>query len=160
MTVSKLRLGVTAATMLFLSILPLGEGLGLFRPFWLLLFFIYLQCTLPKQCGVLFILLLGLILDALGAGVLGEHAFALLLTIFMLSKRARRFRLFSMSQQLFGIATFSCLYQLILLLIQIVLAYPVSVWGTVLPVVTTVLCWPWLQYLGDRLFFGSLSRTS
>ncbi len=156
--VSKLRLSFMAGVILFLSILPLGIMLSTFRPFWLLLFVIYMQCTLPKQCGVPLILCLGLLLDTLSAGILGQQAFALLLVAFIVSKRAQRFRLFSMSQQLFGIAAFSLVYQLTLLLIQLLLAYPISLGGSVLPVLMSVLCWPWLQYLADRTLFGSVSR--
>ena len=160
MVVSKLRLSVISAVILFLSVLPLGAVLEMYRPLWLLLFVIYLQCSFSNQCSVLLIFSLGLLLDALGAGVLGEQTFALLFTAFIVSGRAQRFRLFSMLQQLFGIAAFSCLYQFILLLIQIVLAYPVSFSNVIIPVGMSVLCWPCLQYLGDRLFFGYLPRRS
>jgi rod shape-determining protein MreD len=154
MRVSTLRLNAVAATMLLLTILPLPSPLIYFRPFWLLLFVIYLQCTVPKQCHVVLMILLGLILDALGAGALGVQAFALLLTIYIVSKRALRFRLFSMPQQLFGIAVFSCLYQVVLVLIQILWGYPVFIGAVLGPILMSILCWPWFQYLGDRLFFS------
>ncbi|MDX2345696.1 MAG: rod shape-determining protein MreD [Legionella sp.] len=153
MRVSALRLSFIVFMMLFLSIIPLTPPLHFFRPLWLLLLVIYLRSTVPKQSSVMFIMLLGLILDAMGAGALGLHAFALLLTAYFVSKRALRFRLFSMSQQLFGIVAFSCLYQAVLLLIQILWGYPVSIGAVLGPIVMSVLCWPWLQYLGDRLFF-------
>jgi rod shape-determining protein MreD len=154
MRVSTLRLSLVAAILLSLSIIPLTSPFTFFRPFWLLLFVIYLQCTAPKQCHVGFILLLGLILDALGAGALGLQAFALLLTTFIVSKRALRFRLFSMSQQLFGITAFACLYQMILVLMQLLWGYPVLIGAVLGPILMTVLCWPWFQYFGDRLFFS------
>jgi rod shape-determining protein MreD len=154
MKVSTFRLSLMMSAMLLLSIIPLITPLSFFRPFWLLLFVIYLQCTVPKQCGVIFILSLGLILDALGAGALGQQAFALLLTAYFVSKRAQRFRLFPMSQQLFGIAIFCGLYQLILLLIQVMWGYPVSVFSVLCPIIMSILCWPWMQYFADRLFFS------
>jgi rod shape-determining protein MreD len=154
MRISSLRLSLVAAAILLLSIIPLTSPLVFFRPFWLLLFVIYLQCTVPKQCSVLFIMLLGLILDALGAGALGLQAFALLLTAYIVSSRALRFRLFPMSQQLFGIAAFSCLYQAILVLMQILWGYPVLLGAVLGPILMSVLCWPWFQYFGDRLFFS------
>ncbi|MCH9763798.1 MAG: rod shape-determining protein MreD [Gammaproteobacteria bacterium] len=155
-----LRLSMVIGILYVLSIIPLGVPLVFFRPLWLLLFVIYLQCTAPKQMSVLFIMLLGLVLDALGAGALGQQAFALLLTAWVVSKRAQRFRLLLIPQQLFGVAIFSCLYQLILLLIQLVLGYPISIGGIFLPVVMTVLCWPWMQYFCDRIFFSPVRQAN
>lgn len=152
--IAKKHLALATSVMLLLSIIPLGPVWGLFRPLWICLFVIYCQSTFPKHCSVLFIMLLGLVVDVLGAGVLGEHAFALLFMALIVAKRAQRFRLFPMSQQLLGIIVFSSVYQVILLFIQLILGYPVSIWAGVLPVVMTVLCWPWLQYVGDRVFFA------
>ncbi|MCH9756706.1 MAG: rod shape-determining protein MreD [Gammaproteobacteria bacterium] len=157
---SRWRLSLVAAIMLLLSIMPFGAVLSLFRPFWVLLFVLYLQYTLPKQCNVLFILFFGLLLDALSAGVIGQHAFALLLTAWVSLKRSQRFRLLWMSQQLFGIAVLALLYQLALLSIQFILGYPVSVLGVLLPIVMTALCWPWMQYLGDRIFFTTVRQAN
>jgi rod shape-determining protein MreD len=152
--ISNIRIGWVVLGLLLLSIIPMGFPFMLFRPAWILLLVIYLQCTAPKQCSVMFILLLGLFLDALSLGVLGQHAFVLLLTAFAVSKRAQRFRLFSMSQQLIGIVAFSAVYQLVLLGTQLIWGYPVMIWGAVGSVMMSVLCWPWFQYLGDSLFFS------
>ena len=152
--ISNIRIAWVVLGLLLLSIIPLDFPFKLLRPCWLLLLVIYLQCTSPKQCSVVLILLLGLFLDALSLGVLGQQAFVLLLTAFIVSKRTEHFRLFPMSQQLIGVATFSAIYQIILLSIQAIWGYPVLILGGVCSVMMTVLCWPWFQYLGDSLFFS------
>ena len=160
MKISNLRLVSILGIIYLLSIIPMGAFLGLFRPLWLLLFVIYLQCTVPKQSGVVLMMAMGLMLDALGGATLGEQAFALLLTAWVVSKRARRFRLFSMSQQLFGVAMFSSLYQVILAAITMILGYPVVISGVFLPILVSVLCWPCLQYLCDGVFFAPVRKSN
>ncbi len=155
---SKLRISVAVVVMLLLAIFPFAQPFHWFQPCGLLLLVIYLQCTLPKQLPVSLILLLGLSLDFLTAGILGQHAFALLSTAWVVSKRAQRFRLFSVPQQLFGIAAFSGLYQLILACTQCLLGYPVLIWSAFFSVLMSVLCWPFMQYVSDRFFFGGLPK--
>ncbi len=153
MRISLPRLIGVVVLLLLLSIMPLIGPLSALRPFGMLLFVIYLLCTVPKQCSVGLILGLGLLLDALSAGILGQQAFALLLVAYIISKRALRFRLFPMSQQLLGIVALSVGYQLVLTSIQMFWGYPMTFLTIIGPVVMTTLCWPWLQYLFDHLFF-------
>ncbi|MDF1677988.1 MAG: rod shape-determining protein MreD [Legionellaceae bacterium] len=156
--ISKLRVSLAVVVMLLLAIFPFAQPFYWFQPCGLLLLVIYLQCTLPKQLSVSLILLLGLSLDFLASGVLGQQAFALLATAWVVSKRAQRFRLFSVPQQLFGIAAFSGLYHLILMCIQLLLGYPVLIWSALFSVFISVLCWPFMQYVSDRFFFGGLPK--
>ena len=160
MNVSRMRLFVVACLMLLLSIMPLPMPLGLCRPLWIMSFVLYLQFTLPKRCRVSLLLLLGLSLDALGAGLIGQQAFALLLTAWVASKRAQRFRLFSILQQILGVGVLGLIYTVSLAFIERILGYTVSVGSIIFPVVMTMLIWPWLEYFGDRLFFRRRLKTA
>ena len=162
MTVSPVRLFLASCLMLILSIMPLPEPLELFRPLWALTLVLYLQWSVPKGCSVGFILLFGLALDALGAGLMGQHAFALLLTVWIASSNAQRFRLLAIGHQMLGLGIFCLTYQAILLATGFFLGYRASLLSNLLPIVTTVLFWPWMQLLADRMFltFSIKSRIS
>lgn len=101
-----------------LSILPLPELLSDMRPAWVLLSILFLQTYLPRYFSVWLILFLGLCLDALLATSMGEHAFALLITSWLLVGRASRFKFFSTMQQMLLIALASGCYQLILFIVD------------------------------------------
>ena len=159
MMVSRMRLFLVACLALLFSIISLSAPWSFFRPLWVLAFVLYVQVTLPnRQFRVGLILLLGLSLDALGAGLMGQQAFALLLTSWVVSKRAQRFRLFSIPQQMMGVGIFCLLYELGFSVTEWFMGYGVSVWAILPPVVMTVLMWPWLLYAGDRLFFKRLPK--
>jgi len=152
MTLSRTRLLFGACFMLVLSIIPLPEPWCFLRPLWVLIFVLYLQWSVPKGCSVSFVMLLGLSLDALGAGLMGQHAFALLLTVWIASRNAQRFRLLGIGHQMLGLGFFCLIYQLILLVISFFLGYHILFLPTLLPIITTVLFWPWIQLLADRIF--------
>lgn len=161
MRVSKARFTLVAISVLLLSIMPLGSSvLSYLRPAWVLLFLLYLQYTLPKSFGVGVVLSLGLMLDALGVGLLGEHAFALVLTLMIASNYAERFRLFPMIEQMVGVLLLTGFYEGALALIQYVLGYPVIFWAMFLPAMISALAWPCCQYFGDRIFFTSISEAN
>ncbi len=159
MKVSRMRLFLVACLALLLSIISLPAPWSYLRPLWVLAFVLYVQVTLPdKRCRVSLVLLLGLSVDALGAGVIGQHAFALLLTAWVVSKRTQRFRLFTIAQQMVSVGVFCLLYELSFILTEWCLGYPVSLWASLPPVGMTVLLWPWMLYAGDRLFFTRLPK--
>lgn len=159
MTVSRMRLFLGSCLMLILSIMPLPEPLGFCRPLWVLTFVLYLQWSVPKGCGIGFVMLLGLGLDALGAGLMGQHAFALLLTLWIASRNAQRFRLLAITHQMLGLGIFCSIYQVILLITEFSLGYHSSFLSTLLPMITTVLFWPWVQLLADRMFLTFSIKT-
>lgn len=152
MTISWIRLLFTSCFILILSIMPLPQPLDLFRPLWGLTLVLYLQWSVPKGCSVGFVLLVGLALDALGAGLMGQHACALLITAWIASSNAQRFRLFTIGYQMLGLGMFCVVYQSILLITGFLLGYHVSLSSNILPMITTVLLWPWVQLVADRMF--------
>lgn len=152
MIVSRMRLLLASCFMLILSIIPVPQPLELLRPLWVLMFVLYVQWSVPKGCSVGFVLLVGLGLDALGSGLMGQHAFALLLTVWIASSNAQRFRLLAIGHQMMGLGIFCLSYQVILLTTGFFLGYNTSLLSSLLPIVSTVLVWPWIQLLADRMF--------
>lgn len=144
-----LRLFIAALLALALTILPLPELLLGLRPAWVLLFLLYLQLFLPNYFNIIILLILGLALDALLSTVLGEHAFALSLVAWLASSKARRFRLFTIGQQMALIGFFSLLYQLVILILDASLGYYSGFIMVLSSSVTSVLLWPWVRLIAD-----------
>jgi len=160
MTVSRMRLLLALCFMLALSVIPLPNPLEWFRPLWVLMFMLYWQASIPKGCSVAFICLAGLALDALNIGVMGQHACALLLTVWIASKDAQRFRLLGIGHQMLRLVFLCFIYQFVLLLTGFFFGYPTYFLSNLLPIVTTVLFWPWMQLLADRIFLTFSIKSS
>ncbi|MBA4696931.1 MAG: rod shape-determining protein MreD [Legionella sp.] len=132
-----------------LTILPLPQWAANFKPQWVLMFVLYLQFFLTAYCHPFLLLLLGFILDALLVTVLGEHAFALLVVVWIASRWRRRFTFYYMGQQIVVIGLLCFLYQSLLLLIESFLGYPSSFMSIAQSSLISMVLWPWMKLLGD-----------
>ncbi len=142
-------LGLVLAV-LVLSIIPLPASTAIFRPSWVLMFVLYVQFFLPRYFRVTWVLLLGLSLDVLQVSVLGEHAFALLLTSCLAASKTRRFHFFSVIQQMILIALFCCGYELIIVLIDKSLGFNNGILYGAVTVLATLTFWPWFKLVADK----------
>lgn len=136
---------------LILTIIPLPAMLAPYRPFWVLLFVLYIQFFLPNYFSVIWLALVGLILDILLYCVLGEHAFALLFVCLLAANKARRFAFFSIIQQMLLIACFCLLYAMLLVLIDFCVGYPRIKIIPLESALISILFWPWMKLLGDHV---------
>lgn len=94
--------GIIAATgliSLVLSILPMPEGLQLYRVQWTALVLIYWCMAVPERVGVGIGFLAGLLLDILTGTLLGQHALGLSVIAFLTIQTHRRVRVFPLWQQ-------------------------------------------------------------
>lgn len=149
MNVLNLRLFLAVILALALTILPLPELLIGLRPPCALILLLYLQFFLAEQFNVVLLLVVGLALDVLLATVLGEHALALTTVSWIASSKARRFRLFTMGQQMALIGFFCLLYHMLILVMDASLGY---YYGLILPLgssLISILLWPWVRLLAD-----------
>ncbi|MCP0912927.1 MULTISPECIES: rod shape-determining protein MreD [Legionella] len=143
---------------LILTILPMPEFLMGIRPAWVLLLVLYAQFLMSGHMNVLFLLIIGLCLDVLLSTVIGEHAFALLITCWLAAKKGRRFNFFPLGQQMVFIALFCLTYQAVLLLLDAflgnhynpIVALSSALLGTVL--------WPWIRIIADSVFLSKSYR--
>ncbi len=151
MITTNARLLLTVLMAFVLTILPLPDMLSGFRPQWILLIVLYIQFFLPNYFSVTFIFFLGLCLDVLLSTILGEHAFALLLTSWFAVGRTRRFIFFSTLQQMALIAIFGLIYQGVLYLMDASLGHSAGI--TVVPqrALLSMLLWPWIKWVGSLL---------
>lgn len=144
-----LRLFIAVILALALTILPLPELLLRLRPPYVLILLLYLQFFLAEQFNLILLLIVGLALDVLLATTLGEHALALTAVSWIASSRARRFRLFTMGQQMALIGFFCLLYSMLILIMEASLGY---YYGFIMPLsssLISILLWPWVRLLAD-----------
>ena len=145
----RLRLWMGFIAALTLSILPMPELFSAFRPPWILLFILYIEYYLPGNFKLAALLIVGLVLDVLLSTVIGEHSFALLLITWIASSKSRRFKLFSMMQQIFLIGFFCLLYQLVISFIDALLGFNYSLLTPFASALLGMFFWPWIRLLGD-----------
>lgn len=143
------RLLIATLAMLALSILPLPTVLSAYRPAWVLLLALYVQCFMPQYFNLSILMLVGLCLDVLLATVMGEHAFALLLVTWMFNNKSRRLQFFTMGQQMALIGLLVFIYQLTIVGIDAFLGYHYSYWLPFNCALISFLFWPWLKLLAD-----------
>lgn len=129
---------------LVLMILPLPDGVLIYRPNWVALVLIYWSMALPKRVGLWFAFFTGIILDTSQGTLLGQHTLALVVVIFLNMNFYQRIRVLVLAQQ--------AVYVFLLLLInQVLVAWVEGILGRPTPVLAYVgapfvgmLIWPWV----------------
>ena len=127
---------------LMLSIMPLPEMIAPFRPDWLALLVIFWAMQLPRTWSVGSAWLVGLILDVSYGTMLGQHALALCVVVFITVRFHLLMRVFPLSQLSATVFALLALYQFLLFWINGVAgvsAPAVTYWA---PVVTGTQIWP------------------
>lgn len=127
---------------LLLTILPLPRMALYFRPEWVFLVLAYWLLFLPDRVGIGTAWVLGLLLDMIMHSLLGMHAFALMVTAYVLLRWKEQLKLFPLFQQTLFMSIILGLYLGINLIIAKI-AEPVVVdFAYWLPLITTTLIWP------------------
>lgn len=127
-----------------LTNMPLPEALRPLRPDWVLLVLIYWCMALPHRIGVGVAWLAGLFTDVLTGMLLGQHALAYSLVIFLTLKLHQRLRLYPLWQQSLSILVLLALSQLLLLWINGMIGRPIHSWTYWMPSLLGALLWPLL----------------
>ncbi len=114
---STTRLVVLASLLvaMVLRIVPLPMELFVYNPDWVLLFLIYWAIAIPERVGIGYAWVMGLLSDVLTGRLLGQHALAYSVVVFVCVKLHTRLRSYSLYQQVLGV--------LLLLLVNQVLVF-------------------------------------
>lgn len=142
-----LIIGLTYLVALILTIIPLPEWMVAFRPEWLALVLIYWCMALPHRIGILTAFGLGLILDVLKGAVIGQHALALVVIIYLTLKVYQQIRIYPVGQQALSIMGLVILYQVLVMWINGITGTQGSGWTYWLPAVSSTLLWPWIYLI-------------
>ena len=125
------------------TIMPLPLEVDAFRPDWVLVVVLYWCLALPSKVNVITAWLLGLLIDILLGSILGIHAAAMALTVYIVAGNFQKIRNFSVWQQALIVGVLSALYHLIVFWLQRFLTDAVFLPHYLYPVITTVVLWPW-----------------
>ncbi len=135
---------ITLAAAMLLTLLPMPEWAIWARPAWLLLTLIYWVMIAPSHVNVGVAWTVGLLLDILTGTMLGEHALAFTIVIFMVCRLRMRINMYPMLQQSFSILVFVSIYQVILYGVQGFVGNAPHTHLYWLSSLSSMLLWPWL----------------
>lgn len=130
---------------LMLAIAPLPEWAEPFRPDWITLTLIYWAMTFPLSYSIGIAWIAGLVLDVAHGTLLGQHALAMSIVIYVTVKFHLQLRQFPLLQVMGTVFALLAFYQFILFWINGVagIAAPsIAYWG---PVVSGTIIWPLLS---------------
>ena len=153
----RLPVVMTLLVGLMLSIMPLPDGLRAFRPDWIALLLIFWAMHLPRTWSVGTAWIIGVILDVSYGTLLGQHALALSITVFVTVRFHLLMRVFPLSQLTATIFALLALYQFLLFWINGVAgvtAPATTYWG---PVITGSVVWPFLYMFLSGVRYRSRS---
>ncbi len=129
---------------LVLSIMPVPDGLQVYRPQWTALVLIYWCMALPERVGVGSGFSCGLLLDILTGTLLGQHAFGLSAVAFLATKTHQRIRVFPLWQQSIFVVLLLLADRLLFLWINGTIELRSNLYHAWLPPLLGGLLWPWL----------------
>lgn len=136
---------VTLIVALMLSMAPMPEWAMNFRPDWVTLTLIYWSMTQPRSYSIGTAWAIGLVLDVANGTLLGQHALALCLVIYITVKFHLQLRQFPTLQLTATVFAMLSLYQFILFWVNGVAgvnAPAITYWG---PVISGMVVWPLLS---------------
>jgi rod shape-determining protein MreD len=117
---------------LALSLVPLPHLIASFRPDWVAVVLLYWSLTAPRRFSLLTAFWMGIVLDTLTGSLLGQHALALLVIVYVAERLHLRIRVFPVSQLGLTVLALLGLYEFILFWIDGVAGRTVPVserWG-------------------------------
>jgi rod shape-determining protein MreD len=142
---------LTLLIALMASITPMPLSVDAFRPDWVLIVLVYWCLALPNKINILTAWVMGFILDVLLGSVLGVHAMAMALSVYIVIVNFQKIRNFSVWQQALIVGVLSALYHLVVFWLQRFLSDVVFLPNYLYPVITTIVLWPWVFLLLRRV---------
>ncbi len=126
---------------LIFTMLPLPEGMAIARPAMVPLVMVWLNIHLPHRFGIFWAFLLGMVLDVSHSTTLGQHALALSLLIYLITKLRPTLLLLPAWQQAIVLAPAWLAYQGLLLWLDSFVGQSIDPLWRWLPVISTSLFW-------------------
>ena len=140
---------ISLALMLALAVVPLPKLIAPFRPDWVAVVLLYWSLMAPRRFSLLTAFWMGLALDTLTGALLGQHALALLVIVYVAERFHLRLRVFPVSQLLLTVLILLGFYEFILFWIDGVAGRTVPVIQRWAPPLTGTLAWLVLLALLD-----------
>lgn len=129
-----------------LTIVPTPSWANLLHPEWSLLVLIFWALNLPDRVGVGVGWLVGLFLDVLTAGLMGQNALSFAILAYLTAKLHLRVRLFPWWQQALTLLLLLTLHQLFIIWIDRFIGVPPGTRWFWVPPIAGALCWPLVAF--------------
>lgn len=129
---------------LMASIMPLPLSVDMFRPDWVLIVLLYWSMALPERVNVVMAWVMGFLLDVLLGSVLGIHAAAMAVAVYIVAGNYQKIRNYSVWQQALIVGIVAALYHLLVFWLQRFLTEVVFLPSYLYPVLTGMVLWPWV----------------
>ena len=142
---------LTLLVAIMASIMPLPLSVDAFRPDWVLIVLVYWCMALPGRVNIITAWVMGFLLDVLLGSVLGVHAAAMAVSVFIVAENFQKIRNFSIWQQALIMGVLAALYHLVVFWLQRFLIDVSFLTSYLYPVITTIVLWPWVFYLLRKL---------
>lgn len=126
---------------LILNFMPLQSNLLMLRPDFAALAIAYWSVNHPHKMGMSIAFGLGLMMDVGDAGILGQHALAYCVVVYLTLVFGRRLRLFNMLQQAPQLGLIFFIMQLVMVLIAVSSGSSPPDWQYFLATITGALLW-------------------
>jgi len=139
---SRLFIAATLLVAVILQLFELPYFLAVLRPMWVPLTLTYWAMSIPQPTGLFTAWVTGLVLDVLLGSVLGEHALALTLLVFVVLQVRGVLSLYPIWQEAFALAVLWFGYAALLFWIDGATQHRADPWLQWTPVLTTTVCWP------------------
>lgn len=142
---------VSLLVALSLEVTPLPAELAAWRPPWLALVAIYWALAYPRRYGLAMAWMAGLVLDVLKGGVLGQHALAMSVAVWLTLRFHLRLRVFPIWQQTVAVVGVVMLHQFLVFWVDGVTGGADLSWQRTAPTLASLLAWPVVATIIDRL---------
>ena len=126
---------------LMLTVVPLPESIAAFRPDWVPAIVLYWSLAAPGRFGMLTALWMGLALDVLSGALLGQHALALLIVVYLSQRFSPRMRTVPVVQLSVTIIALLALFEFVLFWVDGIAGRTVPLIDRWAPVLSGTLVW-------------------
>ena len=132
-----------------LELLPLPDFVADARPLWLPMTVLFWNITTPSWFNIGSSWAAGIFLDLITGSLLGQHALAMIVMSYIGIRFYKQYRLYSVLQRLLLVGAALLAWQLIDNWIWRIDGHAPGAWHIWLPLLTSLLLWPWYQGLLD-----------
>ena len=145
------RLPILTLTLaLALTAVPLPASVAPFRPDWVPLMLIFWSLLAPERFGLLTAFWMGLLLDTLSGSLLGQHALALVVVVYLTIRFHLRIRVFPIWQLSVTVVLLLAIYEFVLFWVDGVAGRTVPITERWAPLIASALIWPLIIAYLDR----------
>ncbi len=138
---------LSLAVSLMLTMLPLPDWAAIYRPDFMALVLIYWSLALPTRIGLWVAFVCGLFVDVTSGGLLGQHALALVVILFINLNVHQRIRVMSLPHQALYVLALLLLDQVLVLMVEGMIGRHPPFTAYIGAPLIGMLLWPWIFLL-------------